>query len=111
MNSYFVAHKIIETRQVLDNELQEWVFNDLEEKTETVPSIEEYKSPKKVKCEYCGSIVDNCTNCPNCGAVLPQTKEVCVPCDTVLHIGPTADDLVYMDDERGRHIVRNRTVW
>lgn len=73
--SAFVAHKIIETRQVLDNELQERGFNDLEEKTETVPSIEEYKSPKKVKCEYCGSIVDNCTNCPNCGAVLPDQEE------------------------------------
>lgn len=57
------------------------------------------------KCEYCGSIVDKCTNCPNCGAVLPRTKEVCVPCDTVLHIGPTADDLVYIDDEKGKRIL------
>ena len=24
----------------------------------------------KVECEYCGSIVDVQTNCPNCGAVL-----------------------------------------
>ena len=32
--------------------------------------------PGKVKCEYCDSIVNAGTNCPNCGAVLPAQDEV-----------------------------------
>lgn len=53
--------------------------------------------PGKVKCEYCDSIVDAGTNCPNCGAVLPREPKVVIM-DGAFRLGPTADDVVVLMD-------------
>lgn len=33
------------------------------------------KAENCIKCEYCDSIVPEGTNCPNCGAVLPEQEK------------------------------------
>ena len=53
--------------------------------------------PGKVKCEYCDSVVDAGTNCPNCGAVLPRPPKV-IMLDGTVRLGPTADDVVVLMD-------------
>ena len=54
--------------------------------------------PGKVKCEYCDSIVDAGTNCPNCGAALPAPKAQ--PCAVDLYYNPGSFDSLLVNVAR-----------
>lgn len=103
--AFFVSCKIydkIYDKQVELEEQREFLaeFLDLTGPEPAEPPQEETEpplEPGKVKCEYCDSVVDAGTNCPNCGAVLPRAPADSA-LDAVVRFGQAAHDWgVYMD--------------